>query len=267
MVVPDSVHYLSYLFPDALRMPLYPWFLHLGDSVTLQIFLWVLTGYIIHKKTDLGILYFTTIGLIMLSQKILAETLLIFFITLAATSKKKEVAFIWICVAYFVKPVVIFFIPVMLISKIRWQYVVAGLAPIIVYSIILYIKHDIWMSTNLSEAMGNHCHSIGDYFRNIVINSVGKSVGLENRLLIRLSQVQILSYTIIGIIAAFGWRFNILYLFPVYVIIASGVAGDQGDRLHLIMVPVCLVFLSELFNWLEPPEDFHGEWYLKKQDT
>lgn len=252
-MTPDSWSYINYSFPDIERMPFYPWFLQLGDTIILQIMLWVITGWILHKHTGFGILWFATIGLITLTQKILPETLFVFVLALATTSKK-DMTFVWICVAYFVKPVILFFIPIMLLSRPRWQYIVVGLIPVISYSVVLYWKHGIWMSVNGIDTLHQYTHNLGDYIQNIVTNSWGKSVGLKNYLLVRISQIQTFTYTIISITAAWFWRKKTIYLLPTYLVLISGIAGKQGDRLHIVMVPICLMFLYDLFRWTIPLE-------------
>lgn len=247
MVVPDSYQYLNYIFPDPVRMPLYPWLLKLGDTGTIQIFLWGLTGYMLHRRTGLGLLYFTTIGLIMLSQKILTETLFVFVITLAVTSKK-DMRFIWICVSYFVKPIMLFFIPVILLSQPKWKYTLAGIIPIVVYSIVLYSMQGTVISTSGVNTLIQYTHGIGDYLHNLVTNSLGKSVGLESIFLIRLSQLQVFTYTLVGLWAATYYKRNLLFLLPTYLILISGIAGCQGDRLHIVIVPVCLMFINEFLK-------------------
>jgi len=261
IITPDSYSFIDYIFPDPVRMPLYPWFIDLGDTMLLQMLLWGITGFLLHKKTGFGILYFTTLGLAMLAQKYLAETLFVSVLTLAVLSKK-DMRFVWVCIAYFIKPVMLFFIPVMLLSRPKLKYALIGIIPVIAYSAVLYFTCGTVISTSGADTLFHYTPDIGSYFTNILTNSLGKPVGIEGLLLTRIGQLQVLTYTLTGIAAASCWRKSPLYLFPLYLILISGIAGCQGDRLHIVMVPVCLMFLDEFFVFfLEPPEPELEKYY------
>ncbi|MBA7535889.1 hypothetical protein ES705_28148 [subsurface metagenome] len=251
-IVTDSSSFLEATFPDPIRPLIYPLFLNMvGKHIILfQTILWAITGIIIYRKTgpiEL-ILYSFTTGLLYLSQKILAETLFVFFLTLVMVSNK-NFSFIWFCVLALIKPIAGPFILVLIILRTpNIKYLAAGLTVILAYSLLMKTHFNTWQLSTMGEYCYNHY--IGDggikqYLSNIIINSVGKTVGIESLFFQRISQVQDLGYTIIGLLGLFLWRKNPMYLFPVTLVLIAGISSRTGDRLHIVLVPVCLMIVHE----------------------
>jgi len=259
-IVTDSYTFIGNT--EYLRPPLYPLLCKFFGTniIYLQDILWLITAYIVFKKTDvLGlIIYCSTIGLLFLSQKILTETLFVFFITIAIIDKPRF--FFWICLTLLIKPVMIFFIlPILFfIAPGKWQ-LIAGSVMIVIG--IYYA----WFSSNW---IGQHFwqeNIIGGYLTNLGRNCIGKTVGVEG-FMQRITQLQTLSYVILGFILAFNWRKNLLFLLPIYLILLSGVSPNQGDRYIIIIVPICLIFLYELYIKTELTPKEKESWKYSKKD-
>ena len=234
-IVPDSISYMEF---NSLRPPLYPLMVQVfGENIiTIQDIFWLATGFIILKKTDhWGLIFYSlTIGLLFLSQKMLTETVFVFMITLAAVTKKNT-SFLILCLTLLIKPVMILFIPI----------AYAFLRPGIMMTWIGLIL--IFASAIFAFNTGNYLvsHYDLDYFRTLGTNCIGKTVGVESLFFQRTTQLQTLCYAMLAVMAAFFYRKNIIYSLPLYLILMSGFAPNQGDRLVIIVAPICLMFLID----------------------
>ena len=260
-LVPDSATYIqaseNLPKPHEIRTPVYPLFLKLTGVhvILIQSILWLLTAFLILVLTSpvCLIFYSFTIGLLFLSQKILTETLFVFILILTLISKK-NMGFIWICLSVLIKPLMLIFIPVAAFLKPKIQFIIVGLALIACQSIAMKITYNTFRISKVGEyTYVNYLKDkgISGYIENVWRNSLGKTVGIEKLFWQRITQVQCLFYTLIGISGLIYFRKNPLYVLPLYIILISGIAGKQGDRLHLIIVPISLMILSEHFEKLK----------------
>lgn len=240
-MVTDSYSYQVF---DGFRPPLYPLLFKIFGQhiIVLQSVLWLIIAYIIFRKTDYKglILYCSTIGLLFLSQKVLPETLFGFLITMAFISNR-NLSFGLICLTLLVKPVMVFFLPVayIVLRPDRAVKIIGAMA--FAVGVYYVIKVSIYLGNN-------HWHGIGNYFLNIGRNIIGKTVGVEDVLWQRLTQFQTLCYVFMGITLTFFSKKNLLMLLPLYLVLMSGFAPNQGDRLIIIIAPICLLFLYQAFN-------------------
>jgi len=270
-VVADTQSYLDAAeilpIPDKeceyTRPPIYPLMLLIfGKNIILiQTILWLVMAFLLFRKFGvLGlILYSTTIGLLFLSQKMLSETFFIFFLALAVTGKK-NMAFVWICIATLVRPVTFLFLPLMLIDlfQFRMSYkrivcIGIGLSLIIFQSIMMKIYLDTWQISTAGTFNYETFIKDQSFLRYLTIlgtNTIGKTVGVEGLFLQRITQLQVLSYTFIALIGIVLWVFQrkIMYLLPIYIVLVSGLSPNQGDRYHIVIVPVCIMILYDLFS-------------------
>ena len=251
-IVSDSEGYYDAMnklpLPHAQRPYGYPLFLLItGDFVIwAQSILWVITALLIYRITGMMgmMLYVATIGLLFLSQKVLAETLFVFVITLALVSNK-NIAFLWICIAAFIKPVMLFFIPVMLLSGVNYKYIIAGVTLVIVQVVLTKVYCGNFIST-VGKYNIDRLEGILPYLHDVLINSIGKTVGITGLFWQRVTQLETLSCTLIGLCGVFYFRKQLIFLLPVYVFILSGIAPNQGDRHHIAMAPVCIAIFYRL---------------------
>ena len=144
----------------------------------------------------------------------------------------------WICLTLLVKPVMVFFVPLAYIA-LRPQNKFQIIGVIMVVSSICSVV------MVADSVISNHWQGIWGFFVNVGRNCIGKTVGIESLFWQRVTQLQTLSYVLLGLALPFSKK-NLVALLPLYLILISGFAPNQGDRYIIIIAPACLLLFNKL---------------------